>query len=354
VKATACWCGAGPLIPFSPDYRRCPGCGGLVVAVMPEGAIARVEDDARDLYGEDYWFGHQSKDFGYPDIQQRARADLPERCTHWLRALLRFKLPPARALEIGAAHGGFVALMRQAGFEASGLELSPAIVAFARRTFGVPMAEGIVEEQSIAPRSLDVVAMFDVLEHLQDPIATIRHCLELLAPDGLLLVQTPRVSRERSFEDLVRTQDTFLAHFKPDEHLFLFSEDGARELMRRSGVGEIRFLPAIFAHYDMFFVASRAPLRERSDDEIAAALQSPPARMALALVDLHRQYEDAARYLASASRDAAERLTLIEQMDARLRVIDRDARLRQGPGPVATMRRWIRALAGRGGRGPGS
>ena len=137
--------------------------------------------------------------------------------------------------------------------------------------------------------------------------------------------------------------------------------------MTRGGASEIQFLPAIFAHYDMFFVASRVPLRERSDDEIAAALQSPPARIALALVDLHRQYEDATRYLGSASRDAAERLTLIEQMDARLReseadraarlrvIEDLDARLRQGgPGPAATMRRWIRALAGRGERGPGS
>jgi 2-polyprenyl-3-methyl-5-hydroxy-6-metoxy-1,4-benzoquinol methylase len=338
---------------------------------MPEEDVARIEDDRRDLYGERYWFDHQSLDFGYPDIQQRARADLPERCTHWLRALLRFKLPPARVLEMGSAHGGFVALLRQAGFVATGLELSPAIVALARRTFDVPMLQGPIEAQSLAPASFDVIALFDVLEHLQDPPATLRRCLELLAPDGILLVQTPRVRPEKTFADLVGSDDAFLAHFKPREHLFLFTEDGARELVRRVGAGHVAFLPAIFAHYDMFFVAGREPLSERREEESAAALQSPSQRIALALVDLHRRHEETSRYLASASRDAEERLRLIETLDAQLRrsEADRAERLRviealaarlhsaEGPPPpskenarpAATISRWLRALVRRAG-----
>jgi SAM-dependent methyltransferase len=358
-------------MPFSPDYLRCAACDSLVAASMPEEDVARITDDGRDLYGERYWFDHQSRDFGYPDIEQRARADLPERCTHWLRALLRFKPPPARVLEIGAAHGGFVALLRQAGYEATGLELSPAIVDLARRTFDVPMRQGPIEGQDLAPGSFHVVAMFDVLEHLQDPTATLRRCLELLTADGVLLVQTPRVRSSATFDDLVRSNDTFLAHFKPREHLFLFTEEGVRKLLRRAGAPHVAFLPAIFAHYDMFFVAGREPLQERSEEDGAAALQSPSQRMALALLDLHRLQEETARHLATASRDAQERLRLIETMDAqlrrseadraeRLRVIEAlDARLKSLEGRHAvsakhgraptTMARWLRALARRAG-----
>jgi 2-polyprenyl-3-methyl-5-hydroxy-6-metoxy-1,4-benzoquinol methylase len=335
VTATACWCGARELAPYSPDYRRCEACGTLSTAAMPSGDIARVRDDGHDLYGHDYWFGHQSQDFGYPDIDQRARADLPERCMHWLRALLRYKLPPATVLEVGAAHGGFVALLRQAGFDATGLELSPAIVERARRTFGVPMLQGVVEDQTIPPGSLDVVALFDVLEHLQDPPATLRHCLELLKPDGFLLIQTPKVPPGARYEDLVARQDPFLAHFKKEEHLFLFTEEGVRELFRRVGATEIAFLPAIFAHYDMFFAASRRPLVAHGDDEIAAALRSPGQRLALALVDLHAQ-------LQQSEADRAARLRVIQDLDSRVRTLEAGVTT---AGPGHTHGRWIRALA---------
>jgi SAM-dependent methyltransferase len=349
------------LLPYSQHYRRCPACGSLTVAVLPAKDVARVGDDDRDLYGREYWFSHQSRDFGYPDIEMRARADLPERCTHWLRAVLRFRLPPGRALEIGCAHGGFVALLRQAGFDASGLELSPTIVEFARRTFGVPVQQGPLEAQSLQAESFDVIALFDVLEHLQDPTSVMRRCRELLKPDGILLVQTPRVAPDKSYDDLVAAGDTFLAHFKPEEHLFLFTEQGARELLRRADMGEPVFLPAIFAHYDMFFVTGRGPLREHTDVEVAAAFQSPTQRIALALVDLYAQKEAADRQLAESRRDGDERLRVIdrlaEQLRAseadraeRLRVIEAlDSRLRdgkaQGTAPRQGMRRWIATLA---------
>jgi len=336
VTATACWCGARELTPYGPDYARCDACGTLLTAAMPSGDIARVRDDSHDLYGHDYWFGHQSQDFGYPDIDQRARADLPERCTHWLRALLRYTLPPAKVLEVGAAHGGFVALCRQAGFDAIGLELSPAIVELARRTFGVPMLQGVVEDQPIPPGSLDVVALFDVLEHLQDPPATMRHCLELLKPDGLLLIQTPKVPPGARYEDLVAGRDPFLAHFKKEEHLYLFTEEGVRELFRRVGATEMAILPAIFAHYDMFFAVSRRSLVARGDDEIAAALRSPGQRLALALLDLYSQ-------LGQSEADRAERLRVIQALDSRVRTLEAGGGAGRGSGH--SLGRWIRALA---------
>src|SRR4051812_34209703 len=100
----SCWCGHSELLPFSPSYLRCPLCESLVVAVIPATELTRVSDDDRDFYGRDYWFTHQEADLGFTNIKDRARADLPERCLHWLRTLLKFKLPPGRTLELGCAH----------------------------------------------------------------------------------------------------------------------------------------------------------------------------------------------------------------------------------------------------------
>jgi 2-polyprenyl-3-methyl-5-hydroxy-6-metoxy-1,4-benzoquinol methylase len=313
----ACWCGSPALDPYSPDYRRCPDCRTLVTAYP--GPVGPVKDDARDFYGRDYWFSHQASDLAQPTITDRMRTDLPERCTHWLRSLLRHRVPPGRVLELGAAHGGFVGLLRQAGFEATGLELSPAIVELARRTFEVPMLQGTLEEQDLPAESFDVIALFDVLEHLTDPVATLRRCVGLLRPHGILLVQTPRVPDGVPYDELVARQDRFLPQFKRDEHLYLMTEGGARRLMETVGLSHMVFHAPIFWFYDMFFAASRLPLPEVTDGEIAGRLVSAGQRTVLALVDLYSRWEEENRQLQAAHRDRLARLAVIEALDKQLR-----------------------------------
>src|SRR5579871_1800924 len=118
----SCWCGNRDLQLYSQEYRVCRSCGTLVsrAAFRP------------DLYGESYWTERQTEHHHLPDIRERARLDLPERCTHWLARLLAVRLPPARVLEVGCGHGGFVALLGWSGYNATGTELSPTAVQFAK------------------------------------------------------------------------------------------------------------------------------------------------------------------------------------------------------------------------------
>lgn len=281
-----CWCGNADLADFSPQYLKCARCQTLVTRTMPTGDVTDVRGDEAGLYGKDYWFAHQENDVGYPNILARSRTDLPERCVHWLRTVLKYKLPPGRTLELGAAHGGFVALLQWAGFEATGLELSPWIADFARKTFGVPMLQGPVERQPIPPGSLDVIAMMDVIEHLPDPIGTLTYCQRLLKPDGLFVIQTPGLPEDKTFEQMRETNDYFVNHLKPDEHLYLMSRTATRELFARVGCPRVVFEPAIFAQYDQFFVASAGELKEQSPEAIRSTLESAPSnRLVGALLD---------------------------------------------------------------------
>ena len=331
-----CWCGNSDLEPFSPAYRRCLACGTLVATRAAGPELARVGYDEQGFYGRDYWFTHQEKDLGSASIVSRARTDLPERCLHWLRALLKYRLPPASILELGSAHGGFVALLRWAGYAASGLELSPWVAGYARQTFDVPMFVGPVEEQAIAPGSLDAIALMDVLEHLPDPAGTLRHCLQLLRPDGLLLMQTPALPEGATYEQMQSEHSPFLEQLKGDEHLYLFSTRSVRELLQRLGAGHVALEPAIFAHYDMFLAASRAPLTAHPWDEAEMALTATPGgRLVLALLDLQAeaarlthlegernearaQAEHLTRQLETAQADRAERLAVIQEQGVRI------------------------------------
>ncbi len=292
---------------FSPDYGRCPECQTLVLRETRGEAISQVRDDEQDFYGKNYYLRHLQEEHGYPNLETRARADLPERCLHWLQTLLKYVSGPgARTLELGCGHGGFVAMQRWAGLDATGLELSPWLVRQARGLFNVPVLEGRLEEQELAAGLWDAVVMMDVLEHLPDPRQTLGRAVSLLrGPGGFLLIQTPCYPEGWSYEALLAQDHPFLRQLKPVEHLYLFSKQAVARLCAELGVGQVRFEPPIFAHYDLFALASAGPLPERTVAERAEMLLAaiPPARETLALLDLGEVRDGLSTRLAQAAAE---------------------------------------------------
>ena len=68
--------------------------------------------------------------------------------------------------------------MRLAGFDASGAEMSPWLCQFARDTFNVPMLCGPIEDLDVESGSLDMLVMMDVLEHMPDPVGSMKRIAE--------------------------------------------------------------------------------------------------------------------------------------------------------------------------------
>jgi 2-polyprenyl-3-methyl-5-hydroxy-6-metoxy-1,4-benzoquinol methylase len=350
----ACWCGCRDLHPYCEDYRACRACGTLVSCGGLTAEEVEVRDDEHDFYGRTYWLGHQTDELGLPDIGGRARADAGERCMHWLWALLQFKLPPARVLDVGCAHGGLVALARWAGYDATGLEMSPWVVEYARRTFAVPMLQGPVERQPLPDRSFDVIVLNDVLEHLADPAGTVGHCARLLKDDGVLLVQTPCYPEGTTHQELRDRKDRFLEMMDgmARQHLYLFSRRAVGRLLAGLGFEAVEFLPALFV-YDMYLVAGWRAVARADRGPLAGALAaSPDGRMTLAWLDFLEMYE-------AHEADRAARLDLILRLDGTLRQAEaaRQAlqaevdRLRAVPNPVAVLPAagterpgWLRSL----------
>ena len=125
--------------------------------------MTHVVDDARD-FTENYWFTHQEViRLAQHHRSMRASTSLSAACTGYVPCW-KHKLPPAKVLELGSAHGGFVALLQWAGFEAMGLEVSPWVTDVLVRLL-MSMLQGPIEDQHIAPGTLDSIALMDVVEH---------------------------------------------------------------------------------------------------------------------------------------------------------------------------------------------
>jgi 2-polyprenyl-3-methyl-5-hydroxy-6-metoxy-1,4-benzoquinol methylase len=94
-------------------------------------------------------------------------------------------------LEVGYGNGAFLSYCRQQGWNVSGTELGPDLVA-AGRAAGFD-TRGADELAAIADGSVDLIAVFDVLEHIpQDDIIDFLSTLSSkLRPGGVMLLRFP-------------------------------------------------------------------------------------------------------------------------------------------------------------------
>jgi SAM-dependent methyltransferase len=329
-RVTTCWCGGalGPAI--NRHYRRCLACGGVVLGEQPEPRHFDVADDARDFYGRAYWTEYADAR-GFPAIAERARSDLSERCVFWLERLIEVTHPPGRALEIGCGHGGFVRLLQELGFEAMGTELSPWVVDFAKRAFGVSVFLGRLEELTLQP-GFKCIAAFDVLEHLKDPLDTVRRCADLLAPDGVLLLQTP----------CYRGEGPEWSMFQEDEHIHLFTEESVRLLLARAGFKDMRVERSLFP-YDMWIVATLSSLPPpnlsagtEGDWRVPAAFRS--------LLDISADVRNIRETLRKTAADSEERLAQVNEVTGLLQEAEADRAARHEQ--VQDLSRLLQELEG--------
>jgi 2-polyprenyl-3-methyl-5-hydroxy-6-metoxy-1,4-benzoquinol methylase len=166
------------------DILRCPTCGLLFRADLPE------QQDLREIYGPAY-FRADVRDMGgqgYSDY-------VAEAANHKANAVRRLKLleryiAPGRLLDVGAAAGFFVAEATKRNWKAQGVELADEMAAYAHDRLGVDVRASAFGDVVLAAASLDVVTMWDYIEHSVDPLADLRRAAALLRPGGVLCVST--------------------------------------------------------------------------------------------------------------------------------------------------------------------
>ncbi len=112
----------------------------------------------------------------------------------WRIDLLRryLPVPGARVLDIGAGIGSFLLRLREAGAMGEGIEPSRLRRRFAAEKFGLDQHGEVIESDCWRGRAdeFDALTLWEVIEHVNDPLATVRAAWRLLRPGGLLLLET--------------------------------------------------------------------------------------------------------------------------------------------------------------------
>jgi len=202
---------------------RCEDCG--LVYVTPQVAPEALPT----LYDESYWRSDCPSQRGYGDYL--ADESLYLRTFQRRLRFLRRHLPPSgRALDVGCAAGFFLQVLRDNGWEACGVEPSPAVARHAREVAGFEVHESLDAPSLASGPGFDLVTFWDVIEHLPDPAAALRRARALLRDDGVLVLETQNV--ESRFARLLGRR---WQHYKHLEHLYHFSPHTLEALLRKTG-----------------------------------------------------------------------------------------------------------------------
>jgi len=193
-------------------YYQCERCGLVFQSTEESQAVDPV------FYAETYRKVYQAS-------AEPTAKDLwvqSQRAAHLLSLLRGQTIPnPQRVLDVGASAGVLLAAFQKAlGSDVMGVEPGDAYRAYAEGQ-GITMMASLDALIRSNPERFELITMMHVLEHLPDPVKTLRILrTELLATDGYLLLEVPNFYAHDSYE---------LAH------LVCYTPHTLRETLRQGG-----------------------------------------------------------------------------------------------------------------------
>ena len=118
-----------------------------------------------------------------PSQNTRSRPDF-----NMVAEIIRDSFPSGSILDVGCHRGDFL-MMLPRNYQKYGIEPSKAACRIARER-GITIIGASVEDLKINPPPFQVVTLLDVIEHLSNPLLSLRNFAKLLSPEGMLIVTT--------------------------------------------------------------------------------------------------------------------------------------------------------------------
>jgi SAM-dependent methyltransferase len=146
------------------------------------------------------------------------------------RLTARKSSEPRRLLDVGSGYGFFTREALANGFEVVAIDLGRHERQITARMSGVEPVATAFEDLDLAPSSLSVVLMSQILEHARDVEAWVSKARRLLESGGILAIALPNFASLQRF--LLQRNDPYIC---PPDHLNFFSPWNLSALVERNG-----------------------------------------------------------------------------------------------------------------------
>jgi SAM-dependent methyltransferase len=212
------------------DLARCRHCGQHFCSPPP------TEAEIAEFYRGDY-----HAELRVPGAGERLFGGKFRRYRDWI---LQF-IASGRSLDIGTATGLFPGLLKQAGFDAEGIEFNQASARWGEARYRLKIAAAGLEESGVRQGSYDLISMTDVLEHTRNPLGYLQAVRQYLKPRGFMLISFPDIdsleSRWLRFLSRILRRDWIWSCCHIPLHVWEFTPATAKSMFSKAGFAVIGF-----------------------------------------------------------------------------------------------------------------
>lgn len=157
-------------------------------------------------------------------------------------------------LEIGGGNGFFLEEALDCGFkEVCGVEPSTEAIAAARSDVKPHMIASLMKSGVVADNTFDVGAMFHTLDHLPEPVMTLKDAFNALKPGGVFVVA---VHNERSWSARLLGEKSPIIDV---EHTHLYTKKTGRLIFEKAGFVNVK-AGAYWNHYSLAYILHLIPI----------------------------------------------------------------------------------------------
>lgn len=211
---------------FGDNYSivKCPVCNAYNLAPFPTNEqLSRAYDDS--YYG--------AKEEKFEGVFEKAMDYF-----RFLRAKKIAKYMPenGKILDIGCGNGRFLMSINKAGnYKLFGIELPGNSAKRASRHPEINLKVGRLQQDDFNPETFDVVSMFHVFEHLDNPSELLDLIDVIIKKNGHLVMSFPNIGSNQS-----RKFKGNWLHLDPPRHLFFFENIDIIRIMKSRGYDLVR------------------------------------------------------------------------------------------------------------------
>jgi SAM-dependent methyltransferase len=179
--------------------------------------------------------------YGYPPKGRGAKTSIWRRLRRWilypeywhLKLVGRDIIPfsgEGWLLDVGCGTGKTMCLLRDQGWKTFGVDFSKVAAEYARLQHGLEVFCGQLADARHKDSSFDLVMFSHSLEHLYNPVDTLREAHRILKPGGRVLIIVPNAG---SFEAFLFGK--WWVHWDVPRHLCHFTKDTLSRILEECG-----------------------------------------------------------------------------------------------------------------------
>lgn len=156
--------------------------------------------------------------------------------------------------EVGGGNGFFLEAAKDGGFASvAGVEPSTEAIKAARADIKPHMIPSMMKPGVLADNSFEVGTMFHTLDHLTDPVSTLKDCADALQKGGVFVVA---IHNERSWSARLMGERSPIIDV---EHTHLYTRKSGEALFKKIGFIDVRS-GAYNNHYSLAYILHLIPI----------------------------------------------------------------------------------------------